>query len=364
MQNLSDKALAQLSQDIRKWGQDLGFDAVGISPGELSGAGAELQNWLQRGWHGEMDFMSTHVAERTHPDHLVPNTCRIISVRLGYWHDSDGRTQETLWDPEKAYIARYALGRDYHRPMRRRLQKLADQITEKIGPFSYRAFADSAPVMEKPLGQAARLGWIGKHTNLIDTQTGSWFFLGELYTDLPLPVDPPHPDHCGTCSRCSTACPTGALDIPYKLDARRCIAYLTIEHKTAIPESLRGLIGNRVFGCDDCQLVCPHNGSPKKGDPLFAPRHGLADPELVEVFLWSAEQFEQYTNGSPLRRLGYERWMRNVAVALGNGISTAAATDALRSRLGKVSAMVDEHIIWALQRLGAPDASTIAGQEY
>ena len=364
MKTLSDKALAQLSQDIRQWGLDLGFDAVGISRGELSDAAVELQNWLQKGWHGEMDFMSAHVSERARPNLLVPNTQRIISVRLGYWHDSNGCTHETLRNPEKAYIARYALGRDYHRPMRRRLQKLADRITESIGPFSYRAFADSAPVMEKPLGQAAGLGWIGKHTNLIDPQTGSWFFLGELYTDLPLPVDPPHTDHCGTCSRCSAACPTGALDIPYKLNARRCIAYLTIEHKTAIPEPLRALIGNRVFGCDDCQLVCPHNGSPSKGDPLFAPRHGLADPDLLEVFSWSPEQFEEYTNGSPLRRLGYERWMRNVAVALGNGRSTDGATDALRSRLGDVSAMVDEHIIWALQRLGASETSAIEPKEY
>ena len=364
MKTLSDRDLQKLSRDIRQWALDLGFDAVGISTGELSEAAAALQRWLQKGWQGEMDFMGCHVQERTQPDLLVPNTFRIISVRLGYWHDSDDSTHETLRDPEKAYIARYALGRDYHRPMRRRLQKLADQITEAIGPFSYRAFTDSAPVMEKPLGQAAGLGWIGKHTNLIDPQTGSWFFLGELYTDLPLPVDPPHTDHCGTCSRCSAVCPTGALDTPYELDARRCIAYLTIEHKTAIPKSLRALMGNRVFGCDDCQLVCPHNGSPGKGDALFAPRHGLDNPDLAEIFSWSLEQFEKYTNGSPLRRLGYERWMRNLAVALGNGRPSETSTRALRSRLGEISDMVDEHILWALERLGARGVPTIGVQEY
>ena len=364
MKTLSDPALQQLSRDIRQWALDLGFDAVGISTGELSEAAAALQRWLKKGWQGEMDFMSAHVQERTQPDLLVPNTMRIISVRLGYWHDSDDSAHATLGDPEKAYIARYALGRDYHRPMRRRLQKLADQITEAIGPFSYRAFTDSAPVMEKPLGQAAGLGWIGKHTNLIEPKTGSWFFLGELYTDLPLPVDPPHTDHCGTCSRCSAVCPTGALDTPYELDARRCIAYLTIEHKTAIPESLRGLMGNRVFGCDDCQLVCPHNGSPGKGDALFAPRHGLDNPDLVEIFSWSLEQFEKYTSGSPLRRLGYERWMRNLAVALGNGRPSETATRALRSRLGEISDMVDEHILWALERLDARGVPAIGVQEY
>ncbi len=359
MKALSDAALHALAEDIRGWAHDLGFDAIGISATDLSEAALALRKWLQQGWHGEMDFMDRHVQERTHPELLVPDTVRVISVRLGYWRDSGAGALETLRDPEKAYIARYALGRDYHRPMRRRLQKLADQITESVGPFSYRAFTDSAPVMEKPLGQHAGLGWLGKNTNLIDPKTGSWFFLGELYTDLPLPVDTPHSDHCGSCSRCAVACPTGALDTPYQLDARRCIAYLTIEHKSAIPESLRAMIGNRIFGCDDCQLVCPHNDSPGAGDELFSPRHGLEQADLVDLFNWSPKEFERYTTGSALRRLGYERWMRNLAVALGNGVPDEMVKKALQARLGKISDMVDEHINWALRRLnGHPDSAT------
>ena len=359
MKALSDAALYKLAKDIRGWARDLGFDAIGISATDLSEAALALRKWLQQGWHGEMDFMDRHVQERTRPELLVPDTVRVISVRLGYWRASGAGALETLRDPEKAYIARYALGRDYHRPMRRRLQKLADQITESVGPFSYRAFTDSAPVMEKPLGQNAGLGWLGKNTNLIDPKTGSWFFLGELYTDLPLPVDIPHSDHCGSCSRCSVACPTGALDTPYQLDARRCIAYLTIEHKSAIPESLRAMIGNRIFGCDDCQLVCPHNDSPGTGNELFSPRHGLENANLVDLFNWSPKEFEHYTNGSALRRLGYERWMRNLAVALGNGVPDEKVKKALQARLGKISDMVDEHINWALHRLNAhPDSAT------
>ena len=351
MHPISDSTLADLKNNIQLWSRELGFDAVGISAAELGDAGPALQRWLGSGWHGEMNFMARHADKRANPELLVPGVFRIISVRLGYWSETSGSAEAVLHDSRKAYIARYALGRDYHRPMRRKLQRLADLITEAIGPFAYRAFVDSAPVMEKPLGQNAGLGWMGKNTNLIDPLTGSWFFLGELYTDLPLPVDSAQVDHCGSCTRCAEECPTNALDIPYQLDARRCIAYLTIEHKSSIPEALRALIGNRIFGCDDCQLVCPHNREPGHGDKIFSARHGLDDVALLELFCWSSSQFTAYSEGSAIRRLGYERWMRNLAVALGNGPSNEATIAALRSRLGAVSEMVDEHIYWALGRL-------------
>jgi len=351
MGDLSNTALADLKRDIQRWSRDLGFDSVGISAAELDDAGTALQDWLARGWHGEMAFMARHADKRMNPKALFPGVYRVISVRLGYWSETGPAAEAVLGDSRRAYIARYAVGRDYHRPMRRRLQKLADQMTSAIGPFAYRAFVDSAPVMEKPLGQSGGLGWIGKNTNLIDPATGSWFFLGEMYTDLPLPVDEPLEDHCGSCSRCAEECPTNALDTPYQLDARRCIAYLTIEHKSSIPEDLRSLIGNRVFGCDDCQLVCPHNRQPPQGDGIFSARHGLDNPSLLELFSWTRERFDRDTRGSAIRRLGYERWMRNLAVALGNGPADESVMAALRSQLGAISPLVDEHIEWALRQL-------------
>ena len=358
MQPLSDAALAQLKQNIQLWSRELGFDAIGITGAELEDAGPALQRWLGRGWHGEMAFMSRHADKRADPRLLVPGVFRIISVRLGYWSEAGSSAERVLRDSRKAYVARYALGRDYHRLMRRKLQRLADLITEATGPFAYRAFVDSAPVMEKPLGQNAGLGWIGKNTNLIDPVTGSWFFLGELYTDLPLPVDSPQTDHCGSCTRCAEACPTNALDAPYQLDATLCIAYLTIEHKSSIPEALRPMIGNRIFGCDDCQLVCPHNREPSQGHEIFSAREGLDDISLLELFSWTPKTFAENTQGSAIRRLGYERWMRNLAVALGNGPPDESVITALRARLGAVSEMVDEHIHWALRRLVETPAAT------
>jgi len=351
MHSVSDAALADLKRDIQLWSRELGFDGIGVSAAELGDAGPALQHWLSRGWHGEMNFMERHADKRTDPQLLVPGVFRIISVRLGYWPKTACSAETALRDPCKAYIARYALGKDYHRPMRRKLQRLADLMTESIGPFAYRAFVDSGPVMEKPLGEKAGIGWIGKHTNLIHPVAGSWFLLGELYTDLPLPVDPPQVDHCGSCTRCAEECPTNALDTPYQLDARQCIAYLTIEHKSSIPEAIRPMIGNRIFGCDDCQLVCPHNREPGRGDAIFSARHELDDVPLLKLFNWSPAQFDEYTRGSAIRRLGYERWMRNLAVALGNGPADAGVLTALRARLGAVSEMVDEHIRWALDRL-------------
>jgi epoxyqueuosine reductase len=339
-----------LLDQIRSWAAALGFTGLGVSDASFPAAASALEQWLAKGWHGEMDFMSRHASLRTDPGALLPGVRRIISVRMHYWPTEARPAEQVLEDPDMAYIARYALGRDYHRALRRRLQQLADKITEQVGAFRYRAFVDSAPVMEKPIAQAAGLGWVGKHTNLIHPKEGSWFFLGELFTDLPLPLSKPGTDHCGTCSRCAEACPTGALDTPYQLDARRCIAYLTIEHKTAIPEDLRPMIGNRIFGCDDCQIVCPHNREPFPGEDLFRSRYALDASSLSELFSWSPEEFETRTSGSAIRRLGYERWMRNIAVAIGNSTPAQSKVALLTARLGQVTDMVDEHIEWALDR--------------
>ena len=351
MDSLSVEELGKLKDQIHLWAHELGFTGLGISSGGLGEATSALQAWLAKGWHGEMHFMDRHTPKRCQPELLFPGVHRVISVRLNYYPETGGRKGSSLNEPEKAYIARYALGRDYHRLMRRKLQRLAERITSVAGPFRYRAFTDSAPVMEKPLAQAAGLGWIGKNTNLIHPEQGSWFFLGELYTDLPLPTDEASMDHCGSCTRCIEACPTGALDQPYQLDARRCIAYLTIEHKTAIPENLRPLIGNRIFGCDDCQLVCPHNQGAPQGDVAFKPRYELDTTSLLTLFSWTEGEFFQYTAGSAIRRLGYERWLRNLAVALGNSPSESRTLSALDAKLGTVSPMVEEHIIWAKKQL-------------
>jgi len=278
----------------------------------------------------------------------------VISVRMDYLPGSAASADEVLHDPELGMISRYALGRDYHKVVRTRLQKLADQISARVGPFGYRAFTDSAPVLEKALAEKAGLGWIGKHTNLIDSKTGSWFFLGELYTDLPLPVDAPASNHCGTCQACIDICPTQAIVAPYQLDARRCISYLTIELRGSIPVELRSLLGNRIYGCDDCQLVCPWNKFAQPTPELdFAPRHGLDAPKLIELFAWSEEVFLKKTEGSAIRRIGYECWLRNIAVALGNAPRSAAVIAALQARADHLSALVREHVTWALTRLGA-----------
>ncbi len=339
-----------LAADIRRWGTELGFQQLGITGIDLADDAARLQEWLDLGWHGEMDWMARHGHKRTDPAALVPGTLRVISARMDYLTDGPAM-QAVLDDPTLAYVSRYALGRDYHKVLRQRLQSLADRIAAVVGPFGYRAFVDSAPVLEKPLARNAGLGWIGKHTNLIHPRAGSWFFLGELYTDLPLPVDTPATDHCGTCTRCITACPTEAIVAPYRLDARRCISYLTIELDGPIPEPLRAAIGNRIYGCDDCQMVCPWNKFAQlAGEPDFRARHGLADASLLELFGWDEEEFLRRTEGSAIRRIGHHRWLRNIAVALGNAPRSPAIVAALLARAAHPSEIVREHVAWALSR--------------
>jgi epoxyqueuosine reductase len=346
---------AALALDIKRWGAELGFQQVGIADCDLAGAEPRLLEWLERGWHGDMDYMARHGAKRARPAELVPGTLRVISVRMNYLPEARPAA-DVLARPDAAYVSRYAVGRDYHKVMRRRLQRLADRISDAIGPFSYRAFTDSAPVMEVELARKAGVGWRGKHTLLLNRDAGSYFFLGEIYTDLPLPVDAPVTEHCGTCIRCIAACPTGAIVGPYALDARRCISYLTIEHKGSIPEDLRPLVGNRVYGCDDCQLVCPWNRYAKlsaEGD--FAVRNGLDAAALTDLFRWSEADFHERLAGSAIHRIGYERWLRNIAVALGNALAAledeAAAAEverALHARRDDPSALVREHVAWAL----------------
>jgi epoxyqueuosine reductase len=342
----------QLRSAIDEWSLALGFQQCGISNAALSDDEAHLMNWLAAGRHGEMEYMQRHGTRRTRPQELQPGTLSIISVRMDYMAPDIADMQATLDDPALGYVSRYALGRDYHKLMRARLQKLADRISEAVGPFGYRAFTDSAPVMEKALARNAGLGWIGKHTNLINTRGGSWFFIGELYTDLPLPVDEAESgNYCGTCTRCIDICPTQAIVAPYQVDARRCISYLTIELDGAIPEALRPLMGNRIYGCDDCQMVCPWNKFAKlSGEPDFRARHALDAATLVDLFGWNETEFLQRTEGSAIRRIGHERWLRNIAVALGNAPRNANVLDALQARAAHDSAVVREHVAWALSQ--------------
>lgn len=349
---LDDQGLQSLANRIRTWGRELGFQQVGIADTELPVAEARLDQWLADGRHGDMAWMARHGRKRSRPAQLLPGTQRVISVRMDY-HPAEAAADgdAVLNDTARAFISRYALGRDYHKLMRKRLQHLASQIEAASGSDGYRVFVDSAPVMEKPLAEKAGLGWIGKHTLLLNHQAGSWFFLGELYTDLPLPVDTPGTDHCGTCRACIDVCPTGAITAPYQLDARRCVSYLTIEHKGTIPESLRPLLGNRIFGCDDCQMVCPWNKFAQPTDEAdFRPRHGLDTADLVTLFLWDEPTFLRSTEGSAIRRLGHERWLRNIAVALGNAPTDTGVIDALHQRREHPSELVREHVAWALER--------------
>ena len=341
---------AALARDIRQWGAGLGFQKVGIADCEMAQAETRLMAWLADGRHGDMDYMARHGAKRARPAELVPGTLRIIAVRMDY-QPAARASQPVLEDGSCAFISRYALGRDYHKVLRRRLQQLADRISAAVGEFHYRAFVDSAPVMEVELAHKAGLGWRGKHTLSLSRDAGSHYFLGELYTDLPLPVDPPARDHCGTCQKCIDACPTGAIVAPYQLDARRCISYLTIEHKGSIPEPFRRAIGNRVYGCDDCQLACPWNKfAHVSAEPDFAVRNGLDDISLVALFAWSEQAFHERLLGSAIHRIGYERWLRNLAVGLGNAPTTPEIIAALQSRRDHPSALVREHVAWALAR--------------
>lgn len=343
--------LPALSQAIKDWGRELGFQQVGIAGLDLASHEAHLQRWLAAGYHGEMDYMAAHGNKRSRPDELVPGTLRVISLRMDCL-PGDTQMSQRLGEPEKAYVSRYALGRDYHKLIRKRIQQLAERIQQAIGPFGYRAFVDSAPVLEKAIAEQAGLGWIGKNTLVLNRKAGSWFFLGELFVDLPLPVDAAHTDeHCGRCRACLDICPTAALVGPYRLDARRCISYLTIELKGAIPVELRPLIGNRVFGCDDCQIVCPWNRFARPTQQSdFQPRHQLDNAELATLFRWSEEEFLSRTEGSPLRRTGYQNWLRNLAVGLGNAPSSIPVLEALQARRDDPSELVREHVAWALEQ--------------
>jgi epoxyqueuosine reductase len=350
-QPLAPDELARLAARIKEWGRELGFQQVGVANTDLSLDEARFLNWLARGRQGEMHYMTRHGSRRSRPAELVPGTLRVLSVRMDYLPEPHARLAQRLEDPLTAFVSRYALGRDYHKVLRRRLRRLAERIQSEIGPFGYRAFVDSAPVLEKPLAREAGLGWIGKHTNLINARAGSWFFLGELYLDLPLPVDRPAEDHCGRCQACMDVCPTGAIVAPYELDARLCLSYLTIELKGAIPEHLRPMIGNRIYGCDDCQLVCPWNRfAHLTAEPDFLPRQGLDALTLAQLFAWEEVEFLRRTEGSALRRIGHIAWLRNIAVALGNAPPSPPVIAALEARRAHGSELVREHVLWALGR--------------
>ena len=351
---MTDKQSAEaLLDDIRGWAAELGFQQLGVTGVDLGEHEGYLQKWLDAGYHGSMGYMEKHGKKRSRPQELVPGTCRVISVRMDYLA-ADTQPLDVLASSKKAYVSRYALGRDYHKLIRKRLATLAKRIEEQAGGGHYRAFVDSAPVLERAVAERAGLGWIAKNTMLINSEAGSWFFLGEIYTDLPLPEDPPQDSkHCGTCTACLDICPTDAFTGPFELDARRCISYLTIEHAGSIDPELRPLMGNRVFGCDDCQLVCPWN---KFAEPTaerdFKPRHELADGDLVALFSWDEATFLEKTEGSAIRRIGYERWLRNLAVGLGNAPKSAEVVAALEARRDHPSELVREHVSWALDRHG------------
>lgn len=347
---MTEEQLQRLADNLREWAKDLGFQQLGITDTHLELTEQRLKAWLEKGYQGSMQWMAQHGNKRTRPDLLEPGTFRVISVRMDYLPETD--LINNLHDSERAYISRYALGRDYHKMMRKRLAKLAERLrAEVVNSKLARPFVDSAPVMEKPLAAKAGIGWQGKHTLIINKKAGSYFFLGEIYTDIALPVDPPASDHCGTCTTCLDICPTAAIVAPYQLDARRCLTYQTVENKGPIDPELRSLMGNRVFGCDDCQIFCPWNKFSQVSEiDDFKPRHGLDQASLVELFLWTEEEFLKRTEGSAIRRTGYLGWLRNIAVGLGNGPASKEAIAALYQRKG-LSDLVDEHINWALAQL-------------
>ncbi len=353
-QDLAELDLAAVKRDLAARARELGFDKLGVTGVDLEADERHLAAWLAGGFHGSMHYMERHGTLRSRPAELMPGCLRAVSVRMNYWPAEAREPGSMLEDKARGYVSRYALGRDYHKLMRAALARLAEALEERIGPFGYRVCVDSAPVLEKALARSAGLGWIGKHTNLIARDAGSWFFLGEILTDLPLPVDGAASSHCGTCEACIAACPTRAIVAPYRLDARRCIAYLTIENKESIPEEFRAAIGNRIYGCDDCQLVCPWNKFARAAShPDFKVRHGLDAARLTELFAWTAEQFDTRMRGSAIYRIGYERWLRNIAVALGNAPSSPEVIEALRRRREEPSALVREHVAWALGRHGS-----------
>jgi epoxyqueuosine reductase len=345
--------LRSLRRELGERARALGFDALGVAGIDIPEDERHLIRWLGEGCHGEMHYMKRHGLTRSRPQQLFPGTVRVLSARMDYWPGDARDPQTVLDDPRLGYVSRYALGRDYHKTLRRALATLATELGQRIGPFGYRVCVDTAPVLEKALARDAGLGWIGKHTNLIARDRGSWFFLGEILTDLPLPVDEPASAHCGSCQACIPACPTGAIVAPWRLDARRCISYLTIEHESAIPEGLRKAIGNRIYGCDDCQLVCPWNKfAHAAAHPDFKVRHGLDAASLPELFRWSAADFDERMRGSAIYRIGFERWSRNIAVALGNAPTGPEVVRALEERRDDPSALVREHVEWALRQHG------------
>lgn len=341
--------LQQLAQQIKQWGRDLGFQQVGISNTDLRAEESKLQTWLEKQYHGEMDWMARHGMMRARPHELLPGTLRVISVRMNYL-PAKAAFASTLKNPQLGYVSRYALGRDYHKVLRNRLKKLGEMIQAHCGELNFRPFVDSAPLLERPIAAKAGLGWTGKHSLILNREAGSWFFLGELLIDLPLPVDQPQQEQCGRCVACITICPTSAIVEPYVVDARRCISYLTIELEGAIPEALRPLIGNRIYGCDDCQLICPWNRYGQLTDEEdFSPRTVLHAPQLIELFQWDEARFLRVTEGSAIRRIGHLRWLRNVAVALGNAPWAEENLAALQQRSGE-HPLLDEHIDWAIAR--------------
>lgn len=342
----------QLKAKIKTWALELGFQQAGISDVDLQQAGEHLQNWLDEQRHADMEYMHKHGPKRYQPASLVPGTVSVVSVRLDYMQTQLTPYADLTEQPNKAAISRYALGRDYHKVLRKKLKQLSTKISDEIGPFGHRVFTDSAPIMEKAIAEKAGLGWIGKHSNLINSKAGSYFFLGEIYTDLPLEADKQQSFHCGSCTQCIQDCPTDAIIAPFQVDARRCISYLTIENHGAIPVEFRKAIGNRIYGCDDCQVVCPWNKFTQDSQEAdFAPRHHLDDIELLELFLWTEEAFLKNTEGSPIRRIGFESWQRNLAVGLGNAKPNSDIIMALKQKLNTASSMVKEHIEWALREL-------------
>ncbi|MCX4187347.1 tRNA epoxyqueuosine(34) reductase QueG [Methylophaga sp. OBS4] len=349
----TNEAMKVLLSRVQTWARSLGFQALGVSDIDLSDADQKLQDWLAKGFHGEMAFMARHGSKRSHPEQLVEGTVRVISVRMDYWPGETAEPWQVLEDGNKAFISRYALGRDYHKLMRKRLARLAKCIEQEVGPIGHRVFTDSAPVLEKAIAEKAGLGWIGKHTNVLNRDHGSYFFLGEIYTDLPLPLTEATTPHCGSCTACIDICPTQAIVAPYELDARRCISYLTIELKGSIPEQFRSMMGNRIYGCDDCQLVCPWNKyAQATTESDYLPRQGLDSPQLAALFGWTEQEFLDKLEGSPIRRIGYQCWLRNIAVALGNAETSPAVIHALQNRRHDSSELVREHVVWALTRHG------------
>ena len=359
--SLSQQQLADLAIQIGQLAKQFGFHDMGIVDPTLETAGERLNEWLAQDYQADMGYMGEHGSKRWRANELVPGTARVICLTMPYL-DPEITTKSCLEDDQQGYVARYAMGRDYHKLVRKRLAQMAKAIEKLIGPFGYRVFVDSAPVMEKPMAQQAGLGWQGKNTLLINRKSGSWFFLGEIFVDLPLPTTAPYEkDHCSRCTACMDVCPTNAFPEPYVLDANKCIAYLTIEHKGSIPEDIRPLMGNRIFGCNDCQLGCPYNRVPvatQEND--FAPRHNLDQASLIELFNWTAEEFDERTQGSPIRRSGYDGWLRNIAVAIGNGRASEDSINVLKQKLNVSSPMVEEHIQWALNALSERQAQDIA----